>query len=75
VTGHETAVIYWVAYQRGSFNLKERYFCPREARDRCNNLLTQARYIRIVSATADDPALAHCLELPSSPAEGARQFS
>lgn len=67
-------MIYWVAYQRGSFNLKERYFCPRQARDRCNNLLTQAaRYIRIVSATAEDPHLAHCLELPSSASEGSLQ--
>jgi hypothetical protein len=68
-------VIYWVAYQRGSFSLKERYLCPSQARERCNKLLTQARYIRIVSATADDPALAHCVELPSSTAEGVRQFS
>jgi hypothetical protein len=68
-------VIYWVAYQRGSFNLKERYFCQREAHERCNKLLTQARYIRIVSAKANDPALAHCLELPSCRADGALQFS
>jgi hypothetical protein len=71
----ERRVIYWVAYQRGSFSLKERYSCPRQARDRCNHLVTQARYIRIISATAEDPHLAHCVELPSSPAEANRHFS
>src|SRR5438045_2424419 len=48
-------VIYWVAYQRGSFSLKERYQCPDQARSRCSDLITEARYIRIVPAHNDQP--------------------
>lgn len=59
-------MIYWVAYQRGSFSLKERYQCPERARSRCSDLITEARYIRIVPAEESDPHfLVHCFELPS----------
>jgi hypothetical protein len=60
-------VIYWVAYQRGSFSLKERYLCPERARSRCSDLITKARYIRIVPAREGDPPfLTHCFELPAA---------
>jgi hypothetical protein len=62
-----SAVIWWVAYQRGSFHLKERYFSARPAYERCGRLLTQVRYLRVI--TEDDmeglASLAHCLELPT----------
>jgi hypothetical protein len=57
-------LIYWVAYQRGSFSLKERYHCPERARSRCGDLITEARYIRIVPAEDDEP-LPHGFELPA----------
>lgn len=59
-------MIYWVAYQRGSFSLKERYHCPDRARSRCSDLITEARYIRIVSAEEAEPQLLNqCFELPA----------
>ena len=60
-------VIYWVAYQRGSFSLKERYLCPDQARSRCSDLIAQAaRYIRIVPAPeAEIQILNQCFELPA----------
>ena len=56
-------LIYWVAYQRGSFSVKERYHCHERARDRFGDLITEARYIRIVPAEDSEP-LPHCFELP-----------
>ena len=59
-------MIYWVAYQRGSFSLKERYLCPDRARNRCSDLITVARYIRIVPAEeAERHLLNQCFELPA----------
>ncbi len=61
-----TTVIYWVAYQRGSFILKERYQCADRARKRCSDLITEARYIRIVPAEETEPYfLRNCFELPA----------
>lgn len=60
----DIAVIYWVAYQKGSFSLKERYHCPEQARSRCSDLITEARYIRLIPAPEEPPALTHCFELP-----------
>jgi hypothetical protein len=58
-------VIYWVAYQRGSFSLKERYICHERARSRCSDLITEARYIQLLPAEeAEPPPLHHCFELP-----------
>jgi hypothetical protein len=59
-------VIWWVAYQRGSFSLKERYSSAQHAHQRCGHLFARAEYLRIV---ADDDIegcamLAHCFELP-----------
>jgi hypothetical protein len=60
-------LIYWVAYQRGSFSLKERYFCPERARSRCSDLITEARYIRIVPAEESETHfLRHCFEIPAA---------
>lgn len=59
-------VIYWVAYQRGSFNLKERYACPDRAHNRCGDLFAKARHIRMVPAEEAEPHfLRHCFELPA----------
>jgi len=59
-------LIYWVAYQRGSFSLKERYLCPERARNRCGDLITEARYIRIVpSEDGESHFLPQCFELPA----------
>lgn len=59
-------MIYWVAYQRGSFSVKERYHCPDRARNRCSDLLTEARYIRIIPAEENElGSLSHCFELPA----------
>jgi hypothetical protein len=64
--GDKRNVIYWVAYQRGSFSLKERYLCPNQARSRCSDLITEARYIRIIPAEEAEPhPLLHCFELPA----------
>jgi len=60
-------LIYWVAYQRGSFSLKERYFCPERARDRCSDLITEARHIHIIPGEENEPhLLSHCFELPAA---------
>jgi hypothetical protein len=60
-------LIYWVAYQRGSFSVKERYFCPERARDRCGDLITEARYIRIIPGEENEThLLSHCFELPAA---------
>jgi hypothetical protein len=46
--------------------LKERYHCPDRARSRCSDLITEARYIRIVSAEEAEPQLLNqCFELPA----------
>jgi hypothetical protein len=58
-------VIYWVAYIRGSFSLKERYVSAEQARGRCNDLLGEAYFIRVVVADHDEPSLLrNCFELP-----------
>jgi len=60
-------LIYWVAYQRGSFSVKERYHCHERARDRCGDLITEARYIRIVPADdSESHFLPQCFELPAA---------
>ena len=60
-------MIWWVAYQRGSFSLKERYACIQQAHQRCVRLFTHAQYLRVIAG--DDveglASLAHCLELPA----------
>ena len=62
-------MVWWVAYQRGSFHLKEGYPCSLRARERCLHLFTKAQYLRVVAE--DDveglAGLAHCLELPPVP--------
>ena len=59
-------MIWWVAYQRGSFHLKERYSSAHHAHVRCMHLLACTQYLRIVPG--DDieglASLAHMLELP-----------
>lgn len=68
-------MIWWVAYRRGSFSLKERYLSAQHARERCGGLFTHAQFLRIVPA--DDvegcAMLAGCFELPpvSEPARRA----
>ena len=62
----ELGMIWWVAYRRGSFSLKERYLSSGHAMERCGCLFTQAQYLRVVS---DDDiegcaTLASCFELP-----------
>jgi hypothetical protein len=64
-------VIWWVAYQRGSFHLKERYSSVRCAHARCDRLLNCTYHLRIVP---DDDieglaSLAHVLELPAMTVE------
>lgn len=60
-------LIYWVAYQRGSFSVKERYFSPERARDRCGDLITEARHIHIIPAEENEShLLSHCFELPAA---------
>ena len=59
-------MIWWVAYQRGSFVLKERYENARHAHERCGRLFTHARFLRIIP---DDDlegraAIACCVEIP-----------
>lgn len=58
--------MWWVAYQRGSFALKERYENAQHAHERCGRLFTHAQYLRII---ADDDIegcarIARCFELP-----------
>ena len=64
-------MVWWVAYQRGSFNLKESYPCRLRARERCLRLFTKAQYLRVIAG--DDieglASLAHCLELPPVPSQ------
>jgi hypothetical protein len=66
-----SVVVWWVAYQRGSFLLKERYSCVHRAHARCIHLLTHAQYLRIIPG--DDieglASLAHVLELPAMTSE------
>lgn len=58
-------VIYWVAYWRGSFSLKERYASPEDAYIRCAGLQPVARAVRIVESGDDQhPFLPKCIELP-----------
>jgi hypothetical protein len=64
-------VIWWVAYQRGSFHLKERYVSVHCAHERCGRLFTQVHFLRVIP---DDDieglaSMAHCLELPSATPE------
>ena len=57
---------YWVAYKRGSFNVKEKYMCADRAHSRCTDLRTKAQSIRIVVAEMHNhPVLPQCLELPA----------
>ena len=57
---------YWVAYQRGSFSVKEKYTCGDRAGSRCVDLHTKAHSIRIVVAEQHNfPVLPQCLELPA----------
>jgi hypothetical protein len=61
-------MIWWVAYQRGSFNLKESYPCIQRAQERCVRLLTDVQYLRVIAGDDVDglASVAHCLELPAS---------
>jgi len=57
---------YWVAYKRGSFNVKEKYTSDDRARSRCVDLHAKAQSIRIVVAEQHSyPVLPQCLELPA----------
>jgi len=60
-------MIWWVAYQRGSFNLKERYGCVQRAYERCSRLFTRVQYLRVIAGDDIDglASVAHCLELPA----------
>jgi hypothetical protein len=66
-----SAVIWWVAYQRGSFHLKERYVSARPAYERCGRLFTHVRFLRVI--TDDDmeglASVADCLEIPPATPE------
>jgi hypothetical protein len=59
-------VVWWVAYRRDSFVLKERYTNAQHAHARCDGLFTTTQFLRIVPS--DDAeglaSLAHCFELP-----------
>ncbi|HEY2009502.1 MAG TPA: hypothetical protein VGH23_10965 [Rhizomicrobium sp.] len=59
-------MIWWVAYRRGSFSLKEGYRSAQHALERCGGLFTHAQFLRIVPG--DDiegcATLACCFELP-----------
>ena len=59
-------VIWWVAYQRGSFSLKERYESAHHAQERCGHLFTHAQYLRVIPHDDVDgrAAIDHCFELP-----------
>lgn len=63
-------MVWWVAYHRGSFNLKERYPCRLLARGRYLDLFAKAQFLRVVPGNDVEglAALAHCLELPPVPA-------
>ncbi len=63
-------MIWWVAYQRGSFSLKERYDSATRAQQRCGHLFTHAQYLRVISHDDTDAraAIGHCFELPPVPA-------
>jgi hypothetical protein len=60
-----------VAYQRGSFQLKERYGCIQRAYERCGRLITDVQFLRVIPG--DDieglASVAHCLELPATKPE------
>ena len=60
-------MVWWVAYQRGSFLIKERYCCIHRAHARCIHLLARAQHLRIVPGDDIDglASLAHVLELPA----------
>ena len=62
-------MIWWVAYQRGSFSLKERYESATRARQRCSHLVTHALYLRVIPPDDIDgcAAIGHCFELPPIP--------
>lgn len=64
-------MIWWVAYQRGSFHLKERYVSVQRAYERCGRLLTHVQYLRVIPE--DDieglASMAGSLELPSTTPE------
>ena len=59
-------MVWWVSYQRGSFNVKERYTCSLLAKGRYLDLFTKAQFLRVVPGNDVEglAALAHCLELP-----------
>lgn len=58
-------VVYWVAYVRGSFCVKERFASADLARNRCIALATKAQLIRIVPVEERVyPPLSACIELP-----------
>jgi hypothetical protein len=47
--------------------VKERYFSPERARDRCGALLTEARYIHIIPEEENEShLLSRCFELPAA---------
>ena len=64
-------MVWWVAYQRGSFLLKERYSCIHSAHARCMHLLADAQYLRIVPGDDIDgvASLINVLELPALTSE------
>jgi hypothetical protein len=66
----EGGVIWWVAYQRGSFSLKERYESATCAQQRCSHLVTHTQHLRVIPHDDTDgcAAIGHCFELPPVPA-------
>jgi len=62
-------VIWWVAYRRGSFSLKERYESDTRAQQRCSHLFTHAQHLRVIPDADTDgcAAIGHCFELPPIP--------
>ena len=42
-------MVWWVAYRRGSFSLKERYANAQHAHERCGGLFTHAQHLRIIA--------------------------
>ena len=64
-------MVWWVAYRRGSFLLKERYSCIHRAHERCMHLLADAQHLRIVRGDDIDglASLIHVLELPAMTSE------
>lgn len=59
---------YWVAYRIGSFPLKEKFECSKEARERAEKLTKGRYYSILIEPEVEDPnaelILANAIEVP-----------